>query len=100
MTRKIAVGFDGSDGSRRALQEAIRLARLDSAALEVVSVEELPRYTETIGEVVEEQDTANQHLKRLHEEAKQIANEHGIGITVMNKEIRPGLNNEFQPGCR
>ena len=89
MARKIAVGFDGSDGSRRALQEAIHLARLESISLEVVSVEELPRYTETIGEMVEEQDTANQHLNRLHEEARQIAREHGIEIATLIKVGHP-----------
>ncbi|MBI4534212.1 MAG: universal stress protein [Candidatus Melainabacteria bacterium] len=89
MTRKIVVGLDGSEGSRRALLESIRLTKLEKAALEIVSVEELPRYAETIGEVVEEQDTANQHLKRLQEEARQLAREQGIEIATSIKVGHP-----------
>jgi nucleotide-binding universal stress UspA family protein len=80
MARKIGVGFDGSDGSRRALQEAIRLAVLEKAVLHVVSIEELPRYAGTVGEVIEEQDTANENIKKLHEEVRRIASEHGVEI--------------------
>jgi nucleotide-binding universal stress UspA family protein len=80
MSRKIGVGFDGSGGSRRALREAIRLAALEKADLHVISVEELPRYAGTVGEVIEEQDTANEAIKKLHDEAKQIAAEHGVQV--------------------
>jgi nucleotide-binding universal stress UspA family protein len=80
MTRKIGVGFDGSASSRRALQEAIRLSVLDHAALQVVSVHELPRYPGTVGEVIEEKQTADDHIKLLHDEARQIAGEHGLKI--------------------
>jgi len=80
MPGKIAVGFDGSEGSRRALQRAIRMAAQESSVLEVVSVEELPRYAGTVGEVIEEQEAANHHLKGLHEQARQIAEEHGVTV--------------------
>lgn len=82
MPRKIAVAFDGSESSRKALREAIRLTLLESAELEVVSVEELPRYAETIGEVVEEKEVANHKLEHLHQDARQLALEHGVEITT------------------
>ena len=82
MARKIAVAFDGSESSFKALREAIRLTIMDEASLEVVSVEEIPRYAETIGEVVEEKETANQRLEQIHEEARQLARENGIKITT------------------
>ena len=43
MARKIAVGFDGSEGGWKALREAVRLTRLEKAELWVISIEELPR---------------------------------------------------------
>jgi len=49
MYRRIAVGFDGSQGSRRALEVAVNLARSAKAELFLVSIEELPRYPAAIG---------------------------------------------------
>ena len=89
MTRKIGVGFDGSDSSRRALKEAIRLAVVDQSSLEVISVEELPRYAGTVGEVIEEQQTANDHVKKLHDEARQIASEHQLVIQAVTRIGHP-----------
>lgn len=89
MTRKIGVGFDGSDSSHRALQEAIRLAVLDQASLDVVSIEELPRYAGTVSEVIEEQATANDIVRKLHDEACQIAKEHGLGIHTTKRIGHP-----------
>jgi len=40
MYRRIAVGFDGSQGSRRALEVAVNLARSAKAELFLVSIEE------------------------------------------------------------
>jgi nucleotide-binding universal stress UspA family protein len=89
MSRKIGVGFDGSEGSRRALQEAVRLAALEKAALHVISVEELPRYAGTVGEVIEEQETANEAIKKLHDQARQIAGEHSVQITPVVRVGHP-----------
>ena len=55
MYRRIAVGFDGSSGSRRALEAAVDLARSGKAELFLVSIEELPRYPGAIDEVDDEQ---------------------------------------------
>lgn len=80
MAGKIAVGFDGSDGSRRALQRAIRMAAQEASVLEVISVEELPKFAGTVGEVIEEQEAANNYLKGLHEQAKKMAEEYGVAV--------------------
>lgn len=77
---KIAVGFDGSDGSRKALERAINLAALEKLVLDVVSIEEVPRYAGTIGEVIEEQETATHHIRQLHEEAERLAKARGVTI--------------------
>ena len=60
MYRRIAVGFDGSQGSRRALEVAVNLARSAKAELFLVSIEELPRYPAAIDEVDDEQRSAEE----------------------------------------
>jgi nucleotide-binding universal stress UspA family protein len=59
MFTKILAANDGSPGGRKALAEAIDLAREISAELHMVTVEELPRFPASIEEVVEEKDEAD-----------------------------------------
>ena len=59
MHKKILVGLDGSEGSFKALTAAIDLARLSSAEIHSLSVEELPGYAGTVSELVEEKASAN-----------------------------------------
>jgi|WetSurMetagenome_2_1015567.scaffolds.fasta_scaffold88401_2 nucleotide-binding universal stress UspA family protein len=59
MYKKILHGLDGSEGSFKALAEAIDLASQVGAELHTISIEEVPRYAGTIGEVVEEKAAAN-----------------------------------------
>ena|ERR1700722_113641 len=85
MAKNIAIGFDGSAGSRRALEEAIRLALLDKASLHVITIEELPRYPGTVGEVIEEQETVNKHIKALHKEAIDIGKRHSLEVKTTSR---------------
>jgi len=87
MTRKIAVGFDGSEGAQKALREAIRLTRMEKAELWVISMEELPRYPGVPSEVKEEKEAANHYLERLHQEAAALANSEGV---TLHTDIRIG----------
>jgi len=89
MAKNIAIGFDGSDSSRRALQEAMRLALLDKANLSVITIEELPRYPVTVGEIIEEQETVNKHIEALHKEAVDIARQHGLEIKTITRIGHP-----------
>ena len=87
MARKIAVGFDGSEGSWKALREAVRFARLEKAELWVISIEELPRYPGAPSEVKEEKEAANHYLQELHKEAAALANSEGV---TLHTETRIG----------
>jgi nucleotide-binding universal stress UspA family protein len=87
MIRKIAVGFDGSDGAWKALQEAVRLARLEKAELWVISIEELPRYPGAPSEVNEEKEATNHYLHTIHQEAATLANREGV---TLHTDIRIG----------
>ena len=90
MAKKIAVGFDGSDGSWRALKEAARLAVLEQASLYIVSIEEIPRYPGTVGEVMEEQETCETHLHKLHKEATDITSLAGLPAENTKTHIKIG----------
>jgi nucleotide-binding universal stress UspA family protein len=73
MHKKILLGLDGSEGSFKALVEALQLAKLYLAELHTVSIEEVPRYAETVGEVEEEKAVANCKYKEAVHKAIEIA---------------------------
>jgi len=87
MYRRILVGLDGSEGSRRALDVAIGLARAAKAELFLISVEELPRYPATIDEVDDEHRSADKFFREIQEEAVQRINAAGL---VAHRDIRLG----------
>jgi nucleotide-binding universal stress UspA family protein len=72
MEKKIVIGFDGSDGSWRALKEAARLAAAEHSELRIVSIEELSSFPATVGEVMEEQESKESRFHKLHEEAVEV----------------------------
>ncbi len=73
MHRKILHGLDGSEGSYKALAEAIDIAKRYGAELHAISVEEVPRMPETIGETIEEKDSANGFFKDAVKKARQMS---------------------------
>lgn len=60
--QKILIAYDGSNGSKRALDMAIELTKVSQAELWALAVEEhLPRYPATISETEAEKEVANQY---------------------------------------
>lgn len=59
MYSRILVANDGSEGAAKAVAAGIALARRHKAALNMVMVEELPQFAETIGELEEEKQAQN-----------------------------------------
>ena len=91
MHKKILHGLDGSAGSLKALAEALVLARLYNAELHTVSIEEVPHYTETIGEFIEEQEAINGTFKDAIRKAREMAAEKGITIhthVIVGHEVK------------
>jgi nucleotide-binding universal stress UspA family protein len=80
MYSRILVANDGSAGGQRALTAAIDLAKLASAELHMVTVEELPRFPASIDEVAEEKDEANHRFAPVIEAAKAQANAAGVAL--------------------
>lgn len=56
MYEKILHAQDGSAGAFEALAEAIELAKRYGTELRTISVEEIPHYGGSVGEVIDEQD--------------------------------------------
>lgn len=82
MFHRILVGNDGSDGAFRALAAAIDLAKRYGAELHMISVEQLPQFPATVGEVVEEKDFANHRFQAVVERSRNLAAHEGISLDV------------------
>ena len=80
MHKKILHGLDGSEGSFKALAEAIQLAKLYGAELHCICIEEVPRYAETVGEVEEEKATANGKYHEAIQKANGMAQKEKIEL--------------------
>jgi len=78
MYKKVLHGLDGSLGGFKALAEAIELAKQYGAELHTVSVEELPHYPGTIGEILEEKAVANGRFGTVVTKARDMASEQGV----------------------
>ena len=78
--KKILHGLDGSKGSFNALEEAVELAKRYGAELHTVSVEEVPHYPGTVGEVVEAKHAANGKYGKAMQQAKEMAQRAGVEL--------------------
>ncbi len=83
MFQRIMVAYDGSSGSRRALQVALDMAP-PSVPLKIVSVEEhIPRFAATIDEVLEDKEFEDSYYSQAHSEARHMAEERGTPIEIL-----------------
>ena len=88
MFSKILVAHDGSEGAKKALAQAIDLAKRYQAELHSISVEEhLPHYAATVGEVVEARSEADDYFKEITKEAKALATRQGV---TLHAHVVPG----------
>ena len=91
MPKKILHGLDGSEGTFKALAEALELAQKCSAELHTISVEELPRYPGAIGEVIEEKAVANGKFGGVVDKAREMANKEGVVLhchVIVGHEVK------------
>lgn len=77
---KILVGLDGSTNSFRALEEALKLAKLNDSELHTISVEELPYFSETVSEIEEEKTEGEGRFQDAITKAKEMAAKSGYEI--------------------
>ena len=91
MLKRILVGLDGSQHSFKALEEGVCLAMLAGTELHTISVEEIPRFPGTVGEVIEEKETANTTFGAAVAHAREIAEAKGVTLrphVVIGHEVR------------
>ncbi|HXY29822.1 MAG TPA: universal stress protein [Gemmatimonadaceae bacterium] len=82
MFHRILVGLDGSEGARRALEQALRLASLSGATVHALSIEErLPAYAATVGEVEDTERFESQYFRRVLHEAHRLADARQVELT-------------------
>ncbi len=70
MFRKVLLAYDGSEGSRLALERTKELASA-GAEVHVLAVGRIPEYAETVSEVDEAKEQASRHYRGSVEEAVQ-----------------------------
>ena len=99
MHKKILHGLDGSDGSFKALTVAVDLAKHYGAELHTISVEEIPHYPGTIGEVVEEKRIANGKFGIAVEKACEMAKKAGFEVYESGVEVKFVPNQEDLKKC-
>ena len=80
MLKKMLVGLDGSQNSFKALEQGLFLAMLAGTELHTISVEEVPRFPGTVGEVMEEKETANSTFGTAVTHAKEMAEAKGVKL--------------------
>jgi nucleotide-binding universal stress UspA family protein len=80
MFKKILVGIDGSAGSFKAFDRALEMAKMSGAELHTITVEELPRNPEVIGELIEEKELKNGVAKRAIMQVQEKADMKGVEV--------------------
>jgi nucleotide-binding universal stress UspA family protein len=80
MFRNIIVASDGSEGAGRAVSAAINLAKMHTADLHLVSVEELPQFPASVDEGIEEKSEANHFFEGVISRAKAQAQAQGFAL--------------------
>lgn len=91
MLKKILIGIDGSENAYKALFEAIELAKRYGAELHSITVEEVPQYPGTIGEIIEEKEASNGRFAEVLKRTKEIAADKSAAVmphVIMGHEVK------------
>lgn len=90
MYKKILICFDGSEGSKKALQNGITVAKTFNADVLALWVKgSLPHYPETIDEIEQEKYSADSFFNNLKKEIDTASKEEGINIDLKYKFGNP-----------
>lgn len=90
MYKKILVSYDGSEGAKKALINAIQIAKSFNAELTALWVGGfMPYYHETVAEIEEENKAIDSFSAKLKKEIKTKAQENNIGIEFIHLQGNP-----------
>jgi len=69
MFKKILVAYDGSEGAKLALQKAREITQAANAEIHILALGRIPEYAETVSEVEEEKEQAQNYYSKIMDEA-------------------------------
>jgi nucleotide-binding universal stress UspA family protein len=82
MYKNILIAYDGSSGAKQALTRALTLAKTFAARVVAIWVRgSLPHFPETVDEITEEKEAADNYLERLKTEIGTAAQDLGVAIS-------------------
>lgn len=90
MFKKILLAYDGSEGSKLALDKAAELAKLAEAEIHILAVGRIPEYAETVSEAEEAKEQAGAFYGKITEEAVRDLAQRGIKTAVRVEFGKPG----------
>jgi len=82
MFNKILLAYDGSDGAKLALAKTAEIAKSAKADLHILAVGRIPEYAETVSEVEEEKEQAQNYYSKIMEEAANQLKQQGLSPIV------------------
>ena len=90
MFKKVLLAYDGSDGSKLALEKAADVAKTSGAEFHILAVGRIPEYAETVSEVEEAKEQANLFCSKVTDEAVRNLRERGLTATSHVDFGKPG----------
>lgn len=90
MFKKILVAYDGSDGSKLALDKATELAKAAEPEFHILAVGRIPEYAETVSEVEEAKEQASNFYSKIIDEAVRSLREREMTATPHVEFGKPG----------
>ncbi len=78
MFTKILVAYDGSEGAKLGLEKAREIAQAVKAEIHIVAVGRIPEYAETVSEVEEEKEQAQNYYSKIMDEAASQLRRQGL----------------------
>jgi len=82
MFRKILVAYDGSEGAKSALAKAQEIAKAANADIHILAVGRIPEYAETVSEVEEEKQQAQNYYSKIMDAAQRELKKQGLSPVV------------------
>lgn len=89
MFKKLLVGYDGSEGSKIALNKGLCLAESLRAEIIVLAVGRIPDYAETVSEIEEAKEQAWRYYQKILEEVKELSKEKNLNLNTLIKYGKP-----------
>jgi nucleotide-binding universal stress UspA family protein len=82
MFNKILLAYDGSDGSKFALEKVLDIGKLAHPELHLLAVGRIPEYAETVSETDEAREQARSYYSKIMDDAAGQLRQRGLSAKV------------------